>query len=130
METSAAIKAYAKVGVESDVLGASPHRLISLLFEGALSEIARAKKGILRNEIAAKGGAISRAISIIGEGLNASLDKKAGGELAQNLSSLYDYMALRLVTANLTNDLAILDEVARLLTELKTGWDGIRPKNG
>ena len=130
METSAAIKAYAKVGVESDVLGASPHRLISLLFKGALSEIARAKKGILRNEIAAKGGAISRAISIIGEGLNASLDKKAGGELAQNLSALYDYMALRLVTANLTNDLAILDEVARLLTELKTGWDGIRPKNG
>ena len=130
METSAAIKAYAKVGVESNVLGASPHRLISLLFEGALSEIARAKKGILRNEIAAKGGAISRAISIIGEGLNASLDKKAGGELAQNLSALYDYMALRLVNANLTNDLAILDEVARLLTELKTGWDGIRPKNG
>ena len=130
METSAAIKAYAKVGVESDVLGASPHRLISLLFEGALSEIARAKKGILRKDIAAKGEAISRAISIIGEGLNASLDKKAGGELAQNLSTLYDYMALRLVTANLTNDLAILDEVARLLTELKTGWDGIRPKNG
>ena len=130
METSAAIKAYAKVGIESDVLGASPHRLISLLFEGALSEIARAKKGILRNEISVKGGAISRAISIIGEGLNASLDKKAGGELAQNLSALYDYMALRLVNANLTNDLAILDEVARLLTELKTGWDGIRPKNG
>lgn len=130
MNTSTAVKAYAKVGIESAVLGAGPHRLISLLFEGALSEIARAKKAMARKEIAAKGEAISRAISIIGEGLNASLDKKAGGELAQNLSALYDYMALRLLAANLTNDIAILDEVARLLTELKAGWDGIRPNNG
>lgn len=130
MNTSTAVKAYAKVGIESAVLGASPHRLISLLFEGALSEVARAKKGIARKEIAVKGEAISRAISIIGEGLNASLDKKAGGELAQNLSALYDYLVLRLLAANLTNDVAILDEVAGLLTELKAGWDGIHPNNG
>jgi flagellar protein FliS len=60
--------------------------------------------------------------------LNASLDKAVGGELAQNLSSLYDYMAMRLVAANLNNDVAALDEVAHLLAELAGAWDGIRPK--
>ena len=67
-----------------------------------------------------------KAIAIIGEGLNASLDKKVGGELAQNLSSLYDYMVMRLLAANLNNDMAALDEVARLLNDLKGAWDSIR----
>jgi len=47
--------------------------------------------------------------------------------LAQNLSSLYDYMVKRLVFANLNNDMAALDEVARLLADLKDAWDSIRP---
>ncbi len=129
MNSTAAIKAYNTVGLESEIIGADPHKLISLLYQGALLEIANAKNGILRKENMAKGAAISRTIAIIGEGLNASLDKNVGGELAQNLSSLYDYMILRLVAANLKNDTAILDEVARLLTELKGAWDSIRPNN-
>ena len=128
MKASSAIKSYNKVGLESGVFGADPHGLISMLFEGALIQIANATNEIQRKETAAKGKSISRAISIIGEGLDASLDKEVGGELAQSLSSLYYYMAVRLVEANLKNDIAILDEVARLLTELKGAWDGIRPK--
>ncbi len=127
MHATTAIKAYAKVGVESGVSAADPHKLISMLYQGALQAIANAKNGILRKDIPAKGKAISQAISIINEGLNASLDKKVGGELAQNLSSLYEYMATRLVTANLKNDMATLDEVARLLADLKGAWDSIRP---
>lgn len=126
MNSTAAINAYSTVGLESEIIGADPHKLISLLFQGALLEIVRAKNGILRKETAAKGAAISRAIAIIGEGLNASLDKNIGGELAQNLSALYDYMVMRLVAANAKNDIAALDEVTRLLTELKGAWDGIR----
>lgn len=127
MHATTAIKAYAKVGVESGVSAADPHKLISMLYQGALQAIANAKNGILRKDIPAKGKAISQAISIINDGLNASLDKKVGGELAQNLSSLYEYMATRLVTANLKNDMATLDEVARLLVDLKGAWDSIRP---
>lgn len=127
MNATAAINAYNKVGIESGVYGADPHMLISMLYQGALLEIGKAKSGILRNETAAKGASISRAIAIIGEGLNASLDKNVGGDLAQNLSSLYDYMVVRLVAANLKNDIATLDEVARLLTELSGAWDSIRP---
>ncbi len=130
MKLNTAIGSYAKVGVESEVLGASPHRLIALLFEGALRDIANARKSISRNDIPAKGASISRAISIIGEGLNGSLNMEAGGELAQNLRRLYEYMTLRLAEANLKNDITILDETTRLLTELKEGWDGIRPQAG
>jgi len=123
-----AINAYNNVSLESKVNGADPHKLIALLFEGALLAISNAKNEISRKDIAAKGKSISRAISIIGEGLNASLDKKVGGELALSLSALYDYMVMRLVEANIKNDIEILDEVGRLLAELKGAWDAIRPQ--
>ncbi len=126
MKATNAINAYAKVGIESGVTSADPHKLISMLFEGALLAIANAKNGMARKDIPAKGAAISKAIAIIGEGLHASLDKEVGGELAQGLSSLYDYMVFRLIEANLKNDLDILDEVSRHLTDLKSAWDSIR----
>lgn len=127
MHATAAIRSYQKVGVESAVTAADPHKLISMLYQGALLAIANARNGILRKDIPSKGAAISKAISIIDDGLNASLDKKVGGELAENLSSLYEYMSSRLLTANIKNDVAALDEVARLLTDLKSAWDSIRP---
>lgn len=127
MNPTAATKAYAQVGVESGVSAADPHKLIAMLYQGALLAIANAKNSMLRNDIPAKGLSISKAISIIDEGLNASLNKNVGGELAHNLSSLYDYLVLRLIAANLKNDPAILDEVSRLLTELRDAWDAIRP---
>lgn len=126
MNAATAINSYTKVGIESEITSADPHKLISLLFQGALLAISNARNSMLRKDIPAKGAAISKAIAIIGEGLNASLDKKVGGDLAQNLSSLYDYMAIRLVAANLNNDIAALDEVARLLSDLKDAWDSIR----
>lgn len=127
MSTTNAIKAYTKVGLESGVSGADPHKLISMLYEGALLTIANAKKCIMSKDIPAKGTAISKALAIIDEGLNASLDKNVGGALAHNLSSLYDYMVMRLIFANLKDDTAALDEVARLLADLKDAWDSIRP---
>lgn len=126
MNATTAIQTYAKVGVESGVTTADPHKLISMLYQGAMLAIANAKSGILRKDIPAKGVAISKAISIIEDGLIVSLDKEAGGELAQNLSALYAYMCTRLVAANLKNDIAALDEVARLLNDLKGAWDSIR----
>lgn len=126
MNTTAAIRAYNTVGVESVAAAADPHKLICLLYQGALLAIANAKNGVLKNDIPAKGKAINHAILIIGDGLNASLNKDVGGELAHSLSALYDYMITRLLFANLNNDVAALDEVTRLLGELKTGWDGIR----
>jgi flagellar protein FliS len=127
MNAAIAINAYKKVGVESKVIGADPHQLISLLFHGALDAIAKAKDEIERQDIEGKGKSISKAIAIIGEGLHSSLNKKTGGELAQNLSALYDYMVRRLVEANVKNDIAILDEVSGLLAGIAESWDNIRP---
>lgn len=117
--------AYAKVSVETGVLAANPHKLIVMLFEGATVAVTTAAKQMAAGDIAAKGKAISKAIAIIEDGLRASLDRKAGGEIAANLDALYQYMTGRLVIANRDNDPAILDEVQRLLGELKGAWDAI-----
>ena len=127
MNATTAVRAYAKISVESGVTAADPHKLIAMLYQGALLAIANAKNGIMRKDIPAKGVAISKAIAIIDEGLNASLDKNVGGSLARNLSALYEYMSARLIVANLKNDMAALDEVTRLLADLKEAWENIRP---
>ena len=126
MSPSAAINAYNKVGIDSGVASADPHKLISLLYQGALLAIANAKNSIARGDIAARGKAISHTILIIDSGLSASLNKEVGGDLALNLAALYEYMSHRLLDANLNNDVKALDEVARLLGELKEAWESIR----
>lgn len=126
MNATTATKAYAAVEIESGVHAADPHKLIAMLYQGALLAIANARNAMLRKDTPAKGAAISKAILIIGDGLQASLDKNVGGELAQNLDALYSYMCNRLLAANASNDVAALDEVARLLGELKGAWDSIR----
>ncbi len=115
---------YKKVGAQSGVASASPHRLIQMLLEGALEKINLAKGYMQRGEIALKGNHISWAISII-DGLRMSLDREAGGEIADNLDALYDYMGRRLAEANMSNDPAMLEEVSALLLEIKSAWDAI-----
>lgn len=127
MNTSSrgAMNAYAKVGIEANIQDASPHKLILMLFDGAILAINMAKNHMQLNQIAAKGESISRAIAIIDEGLKISLDEKSGGELVQNLKALYEYMSNRLLMANIKNEVEGLDEVARLLGELKGAWEQI-----
>lgn len=120
-----ALSAYSQVDVDVSVAVASPYKLILLLFDGALKAISLARFNMQNRQIAAKGEAISKAIAIIDEGLNLCLDVKAGGELAENLSALYEYMCHRLLQANLKNDVAALDEVTKLLSELRGAWAAI-----
>lgn len=127
MNAATGINAYKNVGLESNVTSADPHKLILMLYQGAVLAIASARNQMLRKEIAAKGASITKAIMIIDEGLKSSLNMNVGGELAQNLANLYDYMGQRLLIANLKNDPAILDEVSKLLSELKDAWEAIRP---
>jgi flagellar protein FliS len=115
---------YKTVGTQTGVTEASPHRLIQMLLDGALDKIARAKGAMQRGQIEEKGSNITSAGSIV-LGLRSSLDMDAGGELAVNLDSLYDYMFRRLMDAHINNEEAALDEVASLLREIKQGWDAI-----
>lgn len=120
-------KAYATVGVETGVAAASPHKLVIMLFEGAMVAISSAIQHMQAGETARKGEAISKAITIIDHGLRASLDKKVGGEVALNLDALYEYMSSRLVIANLKNQPQVLEEVYQLLKGLKDAWEAISP---
>jgi flagellar protein FliS len=124
----AALNAYRNATVASIDGSATPHQLIVMLFNGARTAVAMASGHLQRNEIALKCKAISTAIEIIDGGLKASLDLSVGGELAQNLSDLYAYMAQQLFHANLRNDPKVLDEVAHLLEELGSAWEAIGAK--
>ena len=118
-------QAYATVGIETGVAAADPHRLILMLYDGALLAIATAENAMQQGHTLDKGQAISRAIDIIATGLRASLNFSAADELASRLAALYDYMVTRLLHANLKNDPAALKEVSRLLTEIKSAWEEI-----
>jgi flagellar protein FliS len=120
--------AYARVGVETSVNAASAHKLIELLFNGFMDAIVQARGAMRAGQIEAKGKAIGRAARIVEEGLKAGLNLEGGGRLAADLSSLYAYVGLRLLQANLRNDEAALDECARLLGPLRDAWVAIGPQ--
>lgn len=126
MNMMRAMQQYQRVGVQSEVFEASPHRLIQMLMQGGLERIAQAKGAIERGLLAERGELIGKAVSIVG-GLREPLDHQVGGDLSKNLDSLYEYMMRRLVEANRENDATKLDEVATLLREIKSGWDAIAP---
>ncbi|HEI8866068.1 flagellar export chaperone FliS [Serratia sp. AKBS12] len=120
-------QAYAQVSLESGVMSASPHQLIVMLFDGAQSALSRARILMDQGDIAGKGQAISKAINIIDNGLKNSLDHQRGGEVADNLAALYDYMKRRLLQANLHNDPQLIEEVVKLLDNIADAWRQIGP---
>ncbi|ABA58822.1 Flagellar protein FliS [Nitrosococcus oceani ATCC 19707] len=123
-----ALQQYRQIGAQSAVTAADPHRLIQMLLEGALEKITVARGAIARNDITQKGVNIGEAIDIV-SGLQASLNRERGAEIADNLDRLYDYIIGRLLEANLRNDVAILEEIACLLGEIKQGWEAISTMN-
>lgn len=119
------VAAYSQVGLETGVHAADPHKLTVMLFDGALQALRNGREHMKAGDIAAKGKSITHASTIITSGLRASLDLEKGGEIAGNLDALYDYMVRRLTHAHVHNDLAAMDEVERLLGELREAWNAI-----
>jgi len=103
---------------------ADPHTLISLIMQHILGNLAAAKGAIERKEIENKNKMLGKVIGLIGE-LQNSLDMEKGGEISTNLYSLYAYMISQVTQANIKNDIAPLTEVISLISEIKSGWDGI-----
>ena len=119
------LQAYQRVNTQTSITDADPHKLIQLLYNGALERINMAKAKIQQKDYSAKAQLLNKAIEIIG-GLRSFLDFEKGGDLALRLEGLYDYMERTLLEASARNDVAKLDEVADLLRSVKDGWDGIR----
>ncbi|AIR66989.1 flagellar export chaperone FliS [Cedecea neteri] len=127
MYKSSGVQAYQQVGLESAVMSASPHQLVVMLFDGALSALVRARLFLEQEQMPQKGEALSKAINIIDNGLKAGLNMDVGGDLPVNLANLYDYMVRRLLHANLRNDVEAIAEVERLLANIADAWKQIGP---
>ena len=121
-----AANAYQRINVETSMHTMDQHQLVSLLYEGVLNAIATARGALARGDVLTKVNSISKAIRIIEEGLCTALDRVDGGELAENLGSLYDYCLRRLILANARNDDAMMAEVMRLIEPVAQGWSEIK----
>jgi flagellar protein FliS len=122
---------YRTVRSHGLVADASPARLVQIMFEHILSELAAAQGSMERiknnmplGEVVAKGKSLGKAIRLINQ-LNATLDMERGRQIAENLRALYLYMLERLTLANVTNDARIVAEAASLVRKVKSGWDKI-----
>ena len=114
--------AYKQVFVATGVHGASPHGLITMLFDALVGAIAEARGAMRARNIPVKCNAIAKALRIVDEGLAEALDLERGGALAAQLNGLYGYVSLRLTHANLKNDEAALDECTKLIEPLRSAW--------
>lgn len=124
MNPQAALGQYQSVNQQGRIAASQNHGLVSLLLERILERLAQASGAMERGDSAASGTAMSDAIRIV-DNLRASLNPAQGGDIAASLGSLYDYIEKRMVMANSKSDQGIIAEVASLITEIKTGWDGI-----
>jgi flagellar secretion chaperone FliS len=124
MNAMAALQQYRGIGNQGAAIDATPHQLILMLIDGAVEKTLKAKGKMMHGEMAEKGSLISGSIAIV-DTLRVSLDHEAGGELADNLARLYDYMIRRLLEANMKNQPELLDEVISLLKEVREAWTAI-----
>jgi len=115
-------QAYANIGLETQVFSASPEHLITLLLNGALAAMAKARLHMQNNSIDGRGAAISKAIEIVESGLRASIDEDAGGEVAKSLIATYDMVIRSLLLANLNSDYDKLALAERMLTDIREAW--------
>jgi flagellar protein FliS len=124
-----AYRSYHSVNLGAQTAQASPVQLALILMDGLLEELARARAHIENRRYEAKAASLGKCIDII-NGLASALDFDAGGEVVANLGRLYDYCANRLHEAGVQLDVAIVDEVIRLLEIIRQGWQGVQAKNG
>lgn len=117
--------AYHHVGVQTMVSTASPHALVTMLFDGFVVAVHRARGAIRNNDLEAKCSAVDHALRIVDEGLKSALNLKEGGKLATDLSDLYAYICMRLMQGNLRNDESALEECLTLIQPLREAWASI-----
>ena len=121
MNSQNALASYDNVRNNASAEAASPHKLIEMLYDGALERIAQAKGAIEFNHIEMRTSRINSAIAVVG-GLRESLDHSQDGDISANLDGLYVYVQSILMKANKKNDIKLLDEAAALIGELRSAW--------
>ncbi|AUM11638.1 flagellar export chaperone FliS [Ketobacter alkanivorans] len=115
---------YAQMNKQTGIEGANPHQLIGMLYQGALDSLQQALGCIDRKDFEGRGRHLGRVITILG-GLQSFLDHEKGGDISKNLDNLYEYMTVRLYDASREKTREPVEEVIKLMREVKDGWDGI-----
>jgi flagellar protein FliS len=121
------LSAYRTVSIHGNVAGADPHRLVLMLMDGVMDRLANARGCIERGETARKAQLLHSCVILLGE-LRGCLNMAQGGELARNLSELYDYMVRQLLRANVESNVEYVKEVSSLMTEVRGAWTAIAPE--
>lgn len=118
------LQQYTQTNLQTGVENATPHRLVQMLYEGALDVLAQAKGAMMRKDYEVKAKKTNHLITIL-NGLRAGIDSKHSAEIAENFDALYDFMIRRVLEASSKNSVDMLDEVAEILRTLKSGWDEV-----
>ena len=129
MSYQEAYASYHATSLDAQTSRASPIELVLLLTDGLLDELARARAHIVARRYEAKGISIDKCVEII-NGLSSSLDHEGGGDTVANLARIYDFCATRLHGAGIKLDPTMVDEVIRVLTTIRQGWQGVQQRNG
>lgn len=116
------VKAYKSVDLETAVLSASPHALITMLMDETIKRIKLASIHMEERRFADKGACIGKAIVIIQDGLLSALNIEQGGQIAEQLKALYEYVTQHLVLASARNDPELLKVCQDIMTDLRSGW--------
>lgn len=116
------VKAYKSVDLETAVLSASPHALITMLMDEAIKRIKLAAIHMEERRFADKGACIGKAIIIIQDGLLSALNMEQGGQIAEQLKALYEYVTQHLVLASARNDAELLRVCQDIMVDLRSGW--------
>lgn len=117
-----AASAYKRVNVDTAFSSTNPHQIVVMLFDAVLMSVGGARMALRQKDVLGAGLHIGKAVRLIGEGLLVSLDVDAGGPLVVNLKNVFDYAINRLTYANLNDDDAALEEVARLIKVVADAW--------
>ncbi|MFC1234343.1 flagellar export chaperone FliS [Vibrio sp. F74] len=118
------LQAYKKVSVDSQLSAASPHKVIQMLMAGAIERLVQGKAAMAQGNIAVKGERLGKALDIV-ISLRTCLSMDEGGDVAQNLDQLYEFMITQIALANVESNPKAIDDVVDILREIKSAWDQI-----
>ena len=124
MNSIAALAHYGQIKNDSQTTYASPHQLMLMLFDGAIEAMSMTIGAIQHNKFELRSKQSTRSISII-NGMRECLDMEAGGDLANNLYSLYSYMAKELFKASFKNDADTVQNIQTMLKDIRESWEKI-----
>ncbi len=121
------LQAYKKVSVDSQLSAASPHKIVQMLMAGAIERLIQGKAAMEQGNIPVKGERLGKALDII-ISLRSCLSMEDGGDIAQNLDQLYEFMITQISEANYQNNPQPIDDVVEIIREIKSAWDQIPPE--